>query len=98
MSWRDVTSHSQGETPTQRDVVRTTELSLGGFRVTVTRHRSYDPGAWVLSTAPAFITLHQLEATGLDEAQNEALQLLQDKLVDVLTDLRAAMKSMKGRK
>ena len=68
--WKDITSFS--ETDKER-MPRTWELSFGGFRLIVTRHRAFAPDMWVMTCAPWWTMPIEIGAMDVDLARRIAI-------------------------
>lgn len=83
MGWKDITSYSQGETDRGPRVM---VLVGHDVRVTVHRHRHYDPDVWLLSCHP-FFDCKVLNNKELEEAKAEAIELVRSRLLLMLNSL-----------
>jgi hypothetical protein len=84
--WKDITSYRYGDkekTPT------TYALKTTDVRVVVTCGHINCPGSWVMSAYPLGIDTRELEATTLEDAKAEAIRIVKEKVLRVLSDLDA---------
>ena len=61
------------------------EARAGQLRVSVHRHRHYDPEAWLLSCSP-FFDCRVLASKELEEAKLQAVSLVQTTLQDIIDE------------
>lgn len=76
VSFRDVTSYSRS---TKDRIPRTWEANIAGVRLTVTRHIFYPDDSWVVASAPSIIETQVLQSKDIEEAKDEAVELLLSK-------------------
>lgn len=74
MNWKDITTYSQND---KERIPRIWHINVGPFRVSVHRHRHYEPDQWLLSTVPALFDCELLSSGDLEEAKCQALAKLQ---------------------
>lgn len=73
VEFKDVTSHSQG---IKERTPRTWEAKIGCVRLTVTRHVHYALDEWIARSHPNIIDMELLQSKDIDEAKDEAVELL----------------------
>lgn len=80
-TWHDITSYSRGE---QNRVPISWELRAGGIRLIVTRRHMLE--GWYIAADPWF-DYDTLQSTEIEDAKQEAINALRQKLTGALNDL-----------
>lgn len=84
--WKDTTSYQRGE----RGAIEPDEWTLRGRAVSICVHRHirYPPSVWLAECRNLGIERHELLATNIDVAKEEALILVSERVDEIAADLR----------